>query len=110
MKFLIIATAALALYWHLTHASTMKQRRAALVAVLLPAVAIGTTTWAKARNQNRNVNFIGAGVKVYPPALRLREGGTLEAYFTKVARLRDSADQKRKAMPGEEGDETADEE
>ena len=107
---LLIAAAALALYWHLTQASTMKQRRAALVAVLLPAVAIGTTTWATARDQNRNVNFIGAGVKLYPPALRLREGGTLDAYFTEAARLRDSADQQRKAMPGEEGDETADEE
>lgn len=107
---LLIATAALALYWHLTQASTMKQRTAALVAVLLPAVAIGTTTWATARGQNRNVNFIGAGVKLYPPALRLREGGTLDAYFTEAARLRNSADQRRKAMPREEGDETAEEE
>jgi hypothetical protein len=107
---LLVAAAGLALYWHLTHASTMKQRRAALIAVLLPAVAIGTTTWAKARNQNRNVNFIGAGVKLYPPALRLREGGTLDAYFSAAARLRDAADQKRRAVPGEDGDETADEE
>ena len=107
---LLIAAAALGLHWHLTQASTMKQRRAALVAVLLPAVAIGTTTWAMTRNQNRNVNFIGATEKLYPPALRLREGGTLDAYFTKAARLRESADQKRKAMPGEDGDETADEE
>jgi hypothetical protein len=107
---LLIAAAALALFWHLTEASTMKQRRAALVAVLLPAVAVGTTTWANARGQNRNVNFIGPGVKLFPSVLRLREGGTLDAYFTEAARLRDSADQKRKAMPGEEGDETADEE
>lgn len=107
---LLIAAAALALYWHLTNASTMKQRRAALIALLLPAVAIGTTTWTMTRNQNRNVNFIGAGTKVYPPALRMREGGSLDAYFTAAARLRDSADQKRKAMPGEDGDETPDEE
>ena len=107
---LLIATAALALYWHLTHASTMKQRTAAVVAVLLPAVAIGASTWANMRDQNRNVNFIGERVKVYPPALRLRQGGTLDAYFSAAAGLRDAADRRRKAMPGEEGDETADQE
>ena len=106
---LLIAAAALALHWHLSQASTMKQRRIALVAVLLPAVAIGTATWTMTRSQNRNVNFIGATEKLYPPAFRLREGGTLDAYFNAAARLRDTADHRRKAMPGEEGDETADE-
>lgn len=107
---LLIAATVLALYWHLTQASTMKQRAAALVAVLVPVVAIGATTWTNTRAQNRNVNFIGADLKLYPPALRLREGGTLDAYFAASARLRDSADRRRKAMPGEGADESADEE
>ena len=107
---LLIAAAALGLYWHLAQASTMKQRTATLVAVLLPAVAIGTTTWAITRNQNRNVNFIGATEKLFPPSFRVREGGTLDAYFSKAARLRETADQQRRAVPGEDGDEAADEE
>jgi hypothetical protein len=107
---LLAVTAALVLFWHLTQGSTMTRRTAVLVAVLLPAVAIGATTWTNLRNQNRNVNFIGAHVKLYPPALRVREGGTLDAYFTASARLKDAADRRRKAMPGEEGDETAEEE
>jgi hypothetical protein len=107
---LLIAAAALALYWHLTQGSTMRQRTAAVVAVLVPVLAIGATAWTNTRAQNRNVNFIAASLKLYPPALRLREGGTLDAYFSASTRLRDAADRRRKAMPGEGADETADEE
>lgn len=105
---LLISALALALYWHLTRVSTMKQRTAALIAMLLPVVAVGATTWTSMRDRDRNVNFIDAHLNLYPPALRLREGGTVDGYFTAAARLRDSADRRRKAMP--EGDDTAEEE
>jgi hypothetical protein len=104
----MIAALALALYWHLTRVSTMKQSTAASIAVLLPVVAIGATTWTSMRDQDRNVNFIDAHLKLYPPAWRLREGGTVDVYFTAAARLRDSADRRRKALP--EGDDTGEEE
>ena len=57
---LLIATAALALYWHLTRGSTMKQRTAALVAVLLPAVVIGATAWTNMREQGIQTDGVAA--------------------------------------------------
>lgn len=89
---------ALLLYWHLMRVSTLRQRTVALIAVALPVLAIGATTWANLRDQSRNVNFIDAEVKLYPPALRLREGGALDAYFAAAAGLRETADRRRKAM------------
>lgn len=105
---LMIAALALALYWHLTRVSTMRRSTAASIAVLLPVVAIGATTWTSMRDQDRNVNFIDAHLRLYPPVLRLREGGTVDLYFTAAAHLRDSADRRRKALP--EGDDTGEEE
>ena len=107
---ILIAGAALALYWHLMLGSTMKRRAAALVAVLLPVLAIGGTTWGTLREQDRNVNFIDAQLDLYPPSLRLRGGGALDGYFTAAVKLKDLADRRRKAVPGDEGDEALTEE
>lgn len=93
------AAFAVALYWHLAEVSTLKRRTVALTAVLLPLLAVGATTWVSMRGQERNVNFIDADMKVYPPALRLREGGTVDEYFAAAAGLKEAAERRRKAVP-----------
>jgi hypothetical protein len=40
------------------------------------------------------VNYIGAYMRIYPPALRLRPSDTLDDYFNKAASLRDGADKR----------------
>jgi 3D (Asp-Asp-Asp) domain-containing protein len=90
---------AVALYGHLTIASNLQWRRAAIVATLLPVLVAGTTLWVQQRSQARNVNYIGVDEVVYPPALRLRAGSSVDEYFQRAGRLKDAADAKRKAMP-----------
>jgi hypothetical protein len=102
-----IATVAVALHWHLTQGSHMRGRTAVLVALVLPVVAVGGTTWGNLREQDRNVNFIGGQLALYPPALRVRGGGTLEDYFAAAARLRQTADARRRDVPGDDGDEAS---
>jgi hypothetical protein len=97
-----------ALYLHLTRASNITPRRAMLVACIVPALSGGTGQWVQERAQMRDVNHIGTSLRVYPPSLRLRAAGSVDDYFGAAATLRDAADKKRKAMPGEDEGESAD--
>ena len=108
---ILLGTAAVAvlLYLHLTHASNLKPRTAALGAILLPVVIGGSGAWVQARNLERNVNHIGVREQLYPPALRLRAAGTLDRYFEASAGLREEADKKRRAIPADDGDDSAEE-
>ena len=96
---------ALALYLHLTHASNLKARTAALGAILLPLLIGGSGAWVQARNQARDVNHIGVREQIYPPALRLIGGGSVENYFGAATELKAAADRKRRAMPSDDADE-----
>lgn len=100
-----------ALYWHLTQASHITARRAAMVACILPALSGISSQWVLDRNQMQNVNHIGTSLRIYPPALRLGSAGTVDDYFKTAAELREAADKKRKATPADEDDgETSDDE
>jgi hypothetical protein len=97
---LIIAGAfAVALYWHLTHASGISVRRAALIAALLPASVSAVALWIQSQVQERNVNYIGINEKFYPPALRVREGGDVREFFDAAAQLQAAADSRRSRIP-----------
>lgn len=87
-----------ALFLHLTHASNISLRRAALVACIVPALSGGVGQWVQERAQMRDVNHISASLRVYPPSLRLRAAGSVDEYFGSAAGLRETADKKRKAM------------
>jgi hypothetical protein len=100
-----------ALYLHLIHASNITPRRAAMVACIVPALSGGAGQWVQERLQMRDVNHIGASLRIYPPALRLRPAGTVDDYFQRTAALRETADKKRKATRADEDDsEAADDE
>jgi hypothetical protein len=64
----------------------------------------GTGYWVLERQQMRDVNSIGTSLRIYPPALRLRSAGPVEAFFRDATQLRTGADVKRAAM--QEDDET----
>ena len=85
---------AIALYLHLTHASSLSAGRAALVACGIPALLALGGHWLQTRDQVRDVNHIGAYMRIYPPALRLRPSDKLEDYFNKAALLQELADRK----------------
>jgi hypothetical protein len=91
-----------ALYWHLTHASSVSRRRAAFIAVLLPASVTCATLWIQARIQDRDVNHIGVTETVYPPALRVRKGGDVRDFFERAALLKPTADSKRSKIPADD--------
>lgn len=99
---LIIVAAAIALYLHLMQVWTMKQRVAIVSAALVPIVVFGAVSWVQSRGQARDVNYIGVREQVFPPALRLRAGGTVADFFSDAARLQDEADAKRKAIPADD--------
>ncbi len=100
-----------ALYLHLMHASNLSTRRAALIALIVPALSGGTGQWVQARYQMRDVNHIATSVRIYPPSLRLRPAGTAEDYFRGTAALRDAADKTRKSLRADDDDdESADDE
>ena len=107
---LLVLACALLLYGHLTRATSISTRRAALIAVLLPLLATGTLQWVQARNQMRNVNYTGEQKLLLPPALRLRGGASLDDFFRRAATLKDEADRKRRAMPNDELGGSADDE
>ncbi len=96
------------LYLHLIHASTLTARRAALVACIVPALSGGAGQWLQERNQMRDVNYIGASLRIYPPSLRLRSAGTPEDYFSSAMALRGAADKTRKALRADDDDDSAD--
>lgn len=89
---------AVALHWHLTHASSLSRRHSVLIAVLLPAVVTGAGIWIQSRTQERDVNHIGVKEQIYPPVLRVRKGGTVGDYFEQAALLQARADARRKAI------------
>ena len=99
-----------ALYLHLIHASNITPRRAAVVACIVPALSGGAGQWVQERLQMRDVNHIGASLRIYPPSLRLRSAGTIDDYFQRARALREAADQKRKVTRADEDDSEADDE
>lgn len=98
---------ACALYLHLTNASNVTAKRAALIACIVPAISGGAGQWVQDRAQMRDVNYIGAGLRIYPPSLRLSGASTVDNYFDKTQSLRDAADKKRKASHLEEDESEA---
>jgi hypothetical protein len=93
-----------ALYLHLTQATSMSARSAVLTAVLVPALLGGTVLWIVQRELARDVDYIGAKLRIYPPELRLRPGAPVEAFFQgDAAGLRARADQKRAELPAFDG-------
>jgi hypothetical protein len=93
---LMVAVAfAVALYWHLTHASGISARRAALIAVLLPASVSGVALWIQSQVRESNVNHVGINEKFYPPSLRLRKGADAREFFDRAAQLQAAADSRR---------------
>ena len=91
------------LFLHLSQASNLSRRRVLQVACLVPALAGGTTYWLLERAQVRDVNHIEAGLRIYPPGLRLRAADTVGGYFKSAAALRAAADAKRQNVrSGEE--------
>jgi len=101
---LITLGLALLLHLHLINVSTMRRRTALVFASLFPVLIVGTTAWVQARNQARDVNHIGVREKLYPPALRLRSGISVDEYFMSAVKLKGLADDKRKALPSTDGD------
>lgn len=93
---------AAALHLHLTHASSLSQRSAAVVAILLPAALAGSVLWMLSRDQERDVNYLGVTETIYPPALRLREAREVRAFFDRAALLRPAADRKRSKVPADD--------
>ncbi|MBM3344005.1 MAG: hypothetical protein FJY56_18115 [Betaproteobacteria bacterium] len=53
--------------------------------------------WVQQRQTMQNVNYIGTSLRVYPPALRLSGASSVDAYFTRAAQLRETANEKMKA-------------
>jgi pSer/pThr/pTyr-binding forkhead associated (FHA) protein len=90
------------LYWHLLYASNMAQRSAAMVAVLLPLLTVGPALWLQMRAQQRNVNFIGAQERIYPPSLRMTGARDAAGFFDRVTALRQAADAKRAEIRDED--------
>jgi hypothetical protein len=83
-----------ALFLHLTHASPLPARRAALIACGIPALLAAGSHWFQAHDRVRDVNHIGARMRIYPPALRLRAADKLEDYFNQANALRERADKR----------------
>jgi len=106
------AAFAVALHWHLAHASGLSRRRGLLIAILLPATVTGAGLWIQSRTQDRNVNYIGINEQLYPPALRVRAGDNVKDYFEDAALLQARADTRRRAISdddvsdSEDGEET----
>jgi hypothetical protein len=95
---------ACALFLHLRNASSLATSRAALVACGIPVLLAVGSHWLQARYQVRDVNYIGARMRIYPPALRLRASDALEDFFNRAARLREFADRRlTEALANEPG-------
>lgn len=102
----LIALVAIAiiLYLHLTTASGLSRRLAIVLTCVLPAFGMSAVEWVKERSQARDVNYIGVGYQVFPPALRLRSAVDLESFFGDAQQLKAGADQKRKNARRESDD------
>jgi hypothetical protein len=97
---------ALGLFLHLTHASHLAPVRAALVAGIIPVLLVAGVEWLQMRNQTRDVNHIGASLRIYPPGLRLVASEKLESYFAKAMALRELADKRLTEAVADEESET----
>lgn len=96
------------LYLHLTHASNLSRRRAAVIACIVPLLSLGAGQWVYTRQKLRDVNHIGASQSIYPPEFRLRAAGSLNDYFSKAMRLKPDSDERRKAIRDDDADDQSD--
>ncbi len=96
------AGVAAALFLHITQASSLRRRTAALCAILLPAAVGGTAHWASARSQAGDVDHIADDFSLYPPALRVRAAAPLENFFAEAASLQEEADAGRRRIEAED--------
>lgn len=96
------AGVAAALYLHITHASSLRRRTAALCAILLPAAVGGTAHWASTRSQAGDVDHIADDFSLYPPALRVRAAAPPENFFVEAASLQEEADAGRRRIEAED--------
>lgn len=93
-----------AFYLHLLGATSMSARTAAVIAVLVPALFGGTIYWIVQHEAARDVDYIASKPRLYPPALRLRAGGSVDDFFRgDAAGLRARADEKRIELPAFDG-------
>lgn len=99
---LLMITFAVALYLHLTQVWTLRRKTGAAFAAILPLLLFGTVSWVQDRSEARNVNFIGVREKVFPPALKLRDGIPVERYFGDAVALREEADTRRREIPADD--------
>jgi Inner membrane component of T3SS, cytoplasmic domain len=106
---LALVAAAVILYLHLTTASGLSRRLAIILTCMIPAFGVGAAEWVKARTQARDVNHIGIGYQVFPPAFRLREAVDVGRFFDDAAQLKAGADHKRKSTRRESDDAEDDE-
>ena len=103
-KLLMIAAFAVALRLHLHYAAHLTARQLTAVVAIVPVLLVATTYWMVDRSNQRNVNFIDAGLQIYPPAFRLSSAGPVPPYFDRVKLLRAAADGRRHAVIGEDED------
>jgi hypothetical protein len=104
MAWLMGLSFAVGLYFHLIYASHLSRRRAAVAAVLAPALILGGGTWFWERSASHDVNRTEASGRIYPPALRIAKASALDAYFTDIAGLRATAEAKRRAAAADDPD------
>jgi len=96
------AGVAAALFLHITRASSLRRRTAALCAILLPVAVGGTAHWASARNQAGDVDHIADDFSLYPPVLRVRAAVPPENFFAEAASLQEEADAGRRRIEAED--------
>lgn len=97
------------LFGHLSLASHLARRYAAIIATVLPLLIGGTALWVQSRGNAGNVNYIGMEEKIYPARLRLREGTPVADFFQQAAGLGEAAEVKRKNLPADDdGEEVMD--
>ena len=92
------------LFGHLSIASHLSVRQAALLAAVLPTLVGGAGMWVQARSDARNVNHIGMDETIYPAALRLRQGLPVPEFFARTEKLHERAEARRKDVPAEDVD------
>ncbi|KAB2843805.1 MAG: FHA domain-containing protein [Burkholderiales bacterium] len=92
------------LFGHLSIASHLSVRHAALLAAVLPILVGGAGMWVQARSDARNVNHIGMNETIYPSALRLRSGLPAAEFFARAGSLHERAEARRKDVPAEDVD------
>lgn len=91
------------LYLHTIYVSDGgKRRRTALLAGIIATVLGGGGIWFMERYFARDVNYIDAQHRIYPPAIRMRMAGSVEDYFKRAGTLRTAADAKRDALQADD--------